>query len=78
MGALELERNALGSQSLIQFVQKLLGVEVMLAVTNLVTMNADGQILGHFARLNGFDANRFQLLTKNSKFLISINFGPEF
>ena len=78
MGALELERNALGSQSLIQFVQKLLGVEVMLSMTNLVSVDADRQVLGHFTGFNGFDANRFQLLTKYSKFLIVINFGPEF
>jgi hypothetical protein len=49
----------------------------MLTVTNLVTVDADGQILGHFARLNGFDANRFQLLTKNRKILIAIDFGPK-
>jgi hypothetical protein len=70
--------SALGLQSLIQFVQKLLGVEVMLPVPDLVAVDADCQVLGHFAGFNGFDANRFQLLAKNSKFLIVINFGPEF
>jgi hypothetical protein len=50
----------------------------MFTVTNLVTVDADRQILGHFAGFHRFDANRFQLLAKNSKFLITINFGPEF
>ena len=49
----------------------------MLTVTNLVTVDADGQILGHFTGFHRFDANRFQLLTKNRKILIAIDFGPK-
>ena len=65
-------------KALIQATQKLIGIEVMFTVVNLVTVDADGQILGHFTGFHRLDANRFQLVAEGSKFLIPINFGPKF
>lgn len=43
----------------VQGIEKFLGVEVVLAVLHVVTMHANGQILGHFAALNHVNANGF-------------------
>lgn len=65
-------------KALIQATQKLIGIEVMFTVLNLVAVDADGQILGHFTYFHRLDTNRFQLVAESSKFLITINFRSKF
>ena len=65
------------SKILIHSLQEFLSIQVILACRHLVSMDANSQVLGHFATFHSFNTNLFQRVGKLNQRFIIVEFTTE-